>query len=173
MKKYYMRNILCILCMYALLSACTSQAYKTIGSVERIDPALDTIISKNALPEIIAEGFTWAEGPVWVNSQHMLLFSDIPPNRIYKWTESGGQELYLTPSGYTDSVKRGGEVGSNALLIQNMFLLPIITRVKNSIAPMMLYSGVMAIFSLPILPMAWKKIWTTLIKKYPSREYIK
>src|SRR6266700_4996447 len=119
MKKYYMRNILCILCMYALLSACTSQAYKTIGSVERIDPALDTIISKNALPEIIAEGFTWAEGPVWVNSQHMLLFSDIPPNRIYKWTESGGQELYLTPSGYTDSVKRGGEVGSNALLIHN------------------------------------------------------
>ena len=91
--------------------------YKTIGSIERFDPALDNIISANAKIEVIAEGFDWSEGPLWVEKHNMLLFCDIPPNTIYKWTEEKGKEVYLTPSGYTDSVKRGGEVGSNGLLL--------------------------------------------------------
>lgn len=91
--------------------------YKTIGEIERIDTALDKIISKDAKVEVIAEGFDWSEGPVWIKSQNMLLFSDIPRNIIYKWTEEKGKEVYLTPSGYTDSVKRAGEMGSNGLLI--------------------------------------------------------
>jgi gluconolactonase len=47
----------------------------------------------------------------------MLLFSDVPQNIIYKWTEEKGKEIYLTPSGYTDSIKRAGEMGSNGLLL--------------------------------------------------------
>jgi gluconolactonase len=47
----------------------------------------------------------------------MLLFSDVPKNTIYKWTEEKGAEVYLTPSGYTDTIKRGGETGSNGLLL--------------------------------------------------------
>jgi len=91
--------------------------YKTIGSIERLDPALDNIISSNAKIEIIAEGFDWSEGPLWVEKYKMLLFSDIPPNTIYKWTEEKGKEVYLTPSGYTDTIKRGGEIGSNGLIL--------------------------------------------------------
>lgn len=91
--------------------------YKTIGSIERIDKALDAIISKNATVEIIAEGFKWSEGPLWLDKQNMLLFSDIPANSIYKWTEAKGKEIYLQPSGYTGTVPRGGELGSNALLL--------------------------------------------------------
>jgi gluconolactonase len=49
----------------------------------------------------------------------MLLFSDIPGNSIYKWTKEKGTELYLTPSGYTGSKPRGGEIGSNALLLNS------------------------------------------------------
>ena len=88
-----------------------------INAVERLDPLLDSIISSDFKIEIIADGFDWSEGPLWVEKYKMLLFSDIPPNTIYKWTEEKGKEVYLTPSGYTDSVKRKGEVGSNGLIL--------------------------------------------------------
>lgn len=90
---------------------------KTIGSIERIDPTFDALVSTDASMEIIASGHDWTEGPVWVESEKMLLYSDIPPNKIFKWTEAKGSELYLTPSGYTGSVPRGGEPGSNGLIL--------------------------------------------------------
>ncbi|NCI49869.1 SMP-30/gluconolactonase/LRE family protein [Sediminibacterium roseum] len=93
--------------------------YPVTGSVERIDPALDQIIMPGAKPEIIAEGFDWTEGPLWIEKYKMLLFSDVPKNTIYKWTEAKGKEVYLTPSGYTDTAKRGGETGSNGLTLDN------------------------------------------------------
>jgi len=92
-------------------------SYRTIGTIQRLDPSLDKIISPGTKAEVIAEGFDWSEGPVWIPRQAMLIFSDIPQNIIYKWTAQKGKEIYLTPSGYTDSTKRGGEMGSNGLLL--------------------------------------------------------
>src|ERR1044071_5646112 len=107
-----------LLIIYLFIMGCSSKhEYKTTGSIERIDPTLDSIISPNAKIEIIAEGFDWSEGPLWVEKYHMLLFSDVPKNTIYKWTEEKGAEVYLTPSGYTDTAKRGGETGSNGLIL--------------------------------------------------------
>ncbi len=93
--------------------------YKTAGNIEKTDALLDAVISSSAKAEIIAEGFEWSEGPIWIEKQKMLLFSDVPTNTIYKWTEEKGKEIYLTPSGYTDPVKRGGEMGSNGLTTDN------------------------------------------------------
>ena len=95
----------------------TSSKYKTIGTVERIDPTLDSIILPDAKIEVIADSFDWSEGPVWIESKKMLLFSDVPQNIVYKWTEEKGKEVFLTPSGYSDPVKRGGEMGSNGLTL--------------------------------------------------------
>lgn len=95
----------------------TEHKFSTIGTIERIDPALDSIIPPGAVIEILAEGFDWSEGPVWVSDGNYLLFSDIPPNRIYKWSEKDSIRKYLEPSGYTGSAKRGGEPGSNGLLL--------------------------------------------------------
>ena len=39
---------------------------KTLGKIERLDPALDAIVAPGAAMEIIAEGFDWSEGPLWV-----------------------------------------------------------------------------------------------------------
>ena len=101
-----------------VMAACQPvKEVKIGGSIERLDPALDLIISPGAQVEIIAHGFDWSEGPVWVAAQKMLLFSDVPKNTIYKWTEEKGTEVYLTPSGYTGALPRGGEPGSNGLLI--------------------------------------------------------
>lgn len=106
------------LLVLVLLSACTQRPKKAL-SLERLDPALDAIVPADATLEVIATGYDWSEGPVWVESQKMLLFSDVPKNTIYKWTEAKGAKIYLTPSGYTDTVPRGGEPGSNGLLIDH------------------------------------------------------
>ena len=94
-----------------------STPYPTVGRVERADSAMDAIVPPEAKLELLAEGFVWSEGPVWVDEGKYLLFSDIPPNRIYQWSAEEGLKLYLTPSGYTDDKPRGGEVGSNGLLL--------------------------------------------------------
>ena len=91
--------------------------YPTIGFIERLDPALDAIISADAKAEIIADGFDWSEGPLWIGKHQMLIWSDVPQNTIYQWTEEKGKQVYLTPSGYTDTIKRGGETGSNGLTL--------------------------------------------------------
>jgi gluconolactonase len=112
-------NKLILFVTLVCLASCTQPTYKTIGSIERLDPALDAIVDKNAVVEIIAEGFDWSEGPLWVEDQQMLLFSDVPANTIYKWTAAKGKEVYLTPSGYTGAAQRGGETGSNGLLLNS------------------------------------------------------
>jgi gluconolactonase len=100
--------------------SCTAQkTFPTVGSIERYDSSINQILSTNAKGEIIADGFEWSEGPLWIEKNKMLLFSDIPRNTIYKWTEEKGKEVYLVPSGYTDTAKRGGETGSNALILDN------------------------------------------------------
>jgi len=113
MKKHF------IILLLAALAVCANKKYQFVGRVEKLDPSLDSIISADATPEIIAEGMDWSEGPLWIEKSKMLLFSDVPQNTIYKWTEQKGKEVYLTPSGYTDTVKRGGETGSNGLALDN------------------------------------------------------
>jgi len=100
-------------------SATQQSKFKTMGTIERIDPALDNIISAGVKPEIIADGFDWSEGPLWVESHQMLLFSDVPKNTIYKWTEANGKEVYLTPSGFTGTESKSKEPGSNGLILDN------------------------------------------------------
>ncbi len=92
-------------------------AFKTTGSVERLTEAINDLIPKDAKIEVLADGFTWTEGPLWVEDGQYLLFSDIPPNRIMKWSEKEGLSLYLTPSGYTGKTPRKGEPGSNGLIL--------------------------------------------------------
>lgn len=88
---------------------------RTVGSVERHDPALDKLIPANAKLEVIGEGFEWCEGPAWVKSGNFLLFSDIPNNAVMKWDAKSGVKQYLKPAGYTGKDPRGGESGSNGL----------------------------------------------------------
>jgi len=92
------------------------EKYPKTGSVERLDPRMDQIIAPGMLPEIVADSFDWSEGPLWLPEQQILIFSDIPKNTVYQWSEEGGLKLYLNPSGYTGDLRRGGETGSNGLL---------------------------------------------------------
>lgn len=111
--------------------------YETIGSVIRYDLALDAIIDSSARAEIIAEGFEWSEGPLWVESEQMLLFSDVPTNTIYKWTAETGSEVYLKPSGDTgDNPNRRKEPGSNGLLLNDAGNLVLCQHGNRQVARM-------------------------------------
>ena len=91
----------------------------TFGKIIRYAPGIDRLVPRQAKIEKLAEGFDWAEGPVWVRDGKYVLFSDIPPNTVFKWEESEGISTFLKPSGYTGSTRRGGEPGSNGLLIDS------------------------------------------------------
>ncbi|HZX57516.1 MAG TPA: hypothetical protein VFE54_02280 [Mucilaginibacter sp.] len=92
-----------------------AQGTKSLITLEQVDPKFSIVVSKNAKAKILADGFLWSEGPVWIEKYKMFIFSDVKKNVIYKWTEKKGKEVYLKPSGYTSSIPRGGELGSNGL----------------------------------------------------------
>jgi gluconolactonase len=91
---------------------------RTLGTIERFDSQLDKLLDPEAKLEILADGFTWTEGPVWMGdaTNGHLLFSDIPRNSIFKWTAKNGIQLFMNPSGYTGVTFYGLEPGSNGLL---------------------------------------------------------
>ncbi len=90
---------------------------KTIGSVERLSAEIEQYIPQNAVIEILAEGFDWSEGPVWVEELGAVLFSDVPNNKIYQWDEKKGLQVFRNPSGFTNIVPNSKEQGSNGLTL--------------------------------------------------------
>lgn len=98
--------------------ACFAQQ-KTTGNLVALDDAFYDYLDKNAKIEVLAEGFIWSEGPVWVKDGEFLLFSDAPQNTIFKWKEDEGISSFLKPSGYTGILPYGREPGSNGLIINN------------------------------------------------------
>jgi gluconolactonase len=46
----------------------------------------------------LATGFLWAEGPVWFGELNELRFSDIPNNRMMRWSPVSGLSVFRQPS---------------------------------------------------------------------------
>lgn len=80
-----------------------------MNSFEVIDPRFGRFIMGNAPVKQLATGFDWAEGPVWFGDAGCLLFSDIPNNRILRWTPGGGLTTYRAPSNYSNGHTRDRE----------------------------------------------------------------
>ncbi len=69
------------------------------------DPAFARFVLGNAPVKRLATGFDWAEGPVWFGDQQCLLFSDIPGNRILRWSEDG-VTTFRNPSNFSNGHTR-------------------------------------------------------------------
>jgi len=86
--------------------------------IDRWDPAMDAIVPKDWKVEKLADGFGWAEGPIWVKSGGYLLFTDVPGNKMWKWSEKDGLEKFLDPSGAANpDMNVWREAGANGLAI--------------------------------------------------------
>lgn len=85
--------------------------------IHREHHAIDALIAPGAEIEILCDGFVWTEGPVWIPEGDCLLFSDVPANRIYRWSERDGVSVFLDPSGYGGTEPwLFAEPGSNGLI---------------------------------------------------------
>lgn len=111
---------------FLILLSCTSPKeelseasakFQTIGSIERLDSAINSLIPGDAEIEILASGFEWAEGPLWLEDQQALIFTDVPTNKVWKWTEQDSLSLYLEPSGYLGDRTDKREPGANGLAL--------------------------------------------------------
>jgi gluconolactonase len=76
---------------------------------EVVDPRFASYVMFNAPLKKLATGFDWAEGPVWFGDAGCLLFSDIPNNRILRWTPADGITTYRARSNYTNGHTRDRE----------------------------------------------------------------
>ena len=86
--------------------------------INRLDPALDALVSPGTKIEKVAGGFLFTEGPVWVRDGGYLLFSDPNNNLIYRWSPDDGISIYRTHSGYTGmDIGEYGQPGSNGLTL--------------------------------------------------------
>lgn len=108
------------------MSVETRVTYPVVGQIHRLSPELDAVVAPDAQIEQLADGFVWSEGPVWVRDGAYLLFSDVPGNVMYRWSEADGVSEFLNPSGYagppTDAFAEPGSNGmaldaSGALLV--------------------------------------------------------
>ena len=115
-----------VVALIALISACASERtlenrdepnVESAGTVARFDSALNDLVPIDAVIEKVASGFQFIEGPVWMpGSPGRLLFSDIPANTVYSWSEESGSEVFLNPV-TPDNSDSGGVGGSNGLAL--------------------------------------------------------
>jgi gluconolactonase len=77
-----------------------------MDGVEVHDPRFAAMVLDNAALELIADGFRWVEGPVWMGDAGCLLFQDLPRNRTLRWIEDVGVSTYRAPSRYANGQAR-------------------------------------------------------------------
>jgi gluconolactonase len=77
-----------------------------IPGFDIVDPRFKALVLPNAPLEQLADGFRWLEGPVWFADHDCLLFSDLPNDRIMRWTKSGGASVFRQPAGFPNGHAR-------------------------------------------------------------------
>jgi gluconolactonase len=104
---------------FIFLSVLTAKCQEFIGEIERLDSDMGLFVSKESKIEVLASGFSWAEGPVWVPKLNGVLFTDVPKNKAYLWTERQGLSVFLDPSGMTNHAPHSSNEGANGLVLDS------------------------------------------------------
>lgn len=77
-----------------------------MSSFEFCSDAFRTMVLPNAPLEVLGDGFRWLEGPVWFADHECLYVSDIPNDRVMRWTDDGGVSVFRRPSGFANGHAR-------------------------------------------------------------------
>lgn len=73
---------------------------------EHIDKRFRDLTVPIAAVEKLYDGCRWAEGPVWFADGGYLVWSDIPNNRLLRWTPEKGVDVFNADSNYTNGNTR-------------------------------------------------------------------
>lgn len=101
-----------LMILTALFIGCQSEA----ESETDINTDSSSLLAEGETPEVIAGPFEFTEGPYWHPDEY-LLFSDIPANRVYRWSEQEGVDVYLEPSGNSNGIE--ADIDGSILLAQH------------------------------------------------------
>ncbi len=109
----------------ALLSGCSKApapaadtapaAPKGVGSIVRLDPAMDTLFPKDAVIEKVGGGFGFTEGPLW-RPEGQLWFSDVTGNLVRSITPTGEVKVLIEKAGGETNAPVGSFIGPNAMI---------------------------------------------------------
>jgi gluconolactonase len=110
-------HAICFLTVAAIGLDILAAQSPAVGTVVKLDPALDAIVSANARVEMLkTDYFGISEGPVWVpeGRSGYLLFSDLGANVIYKWAADNKLSVFLEKAGYTGDLAAVSRIGFGA-----------------------------------------------------------
>src|SRR5882672_10873939 len=86
-----------------------------IGTILRVDPALDALVPQTAAIEKLADGFGFIEGPLW-RPEGTLWFSDVTGNVVRQWSPDGKVIEILRPGGDDkNDAPAGSYIGPNGM----------------------------------------------------------
>ncbi|HTL02153.1 MAG TPA: SMP-30/gluconolactonase/LRE family protein [Vicinamibacterales bacterium] len=89
-------------------------AAAAVGKIDRLDPALDSLIAPGAVIEKVADGFKFTEGPLW-RPDGTLWFSDVVGNVVRSVTPDGKVTVLIENAGGVSTAPPGSFVGSNGM----------------------------------------------------------
>jgi gluconolactonase len=95
--------------------ATIAPAPKGVGSIVRLDPAIDALIPKDAIIEKVGGGFQFTEGPLWRSDGH-LWFSDVTGNVVRSITPDGQVKVLIENAGGESNAPAGSFIGPNAMI---------------------------------------------------------
>ncbi|MCG6901868.1 MAG: SMP-30/gluconolactonase/LRE family protein [Rhodobacter sp.] len=73
---------------------------------EYFDHRFRDLTVPTAAVEVLYDGCRWAEGPVWFNDGGFLVWSDIPNNRMLRWTPDQGVGVFRSDSNFANGNTR-------------------------------------------------------------------
>jgi gluconolactonase len=73
---------------------------------EIFDARFEALLTPNSKLEKLYTGTIWAEGPCYFAEGDYLVWSDIPNNRMLRWSEANGTTVFRQPAHYTNGHTR-------------------------------------------------------------------
>lgn len=119
MRKLFRSIAVAIAVAAALPHTLLGNDFMTIGEVHRHSEKLNELLAPAApIEKLTLDSMSWSEGPVWVKEGNFLLFSDVPENTMYKWSDINGLEVFRKPSSMAGDWPRdpSGQ-GTNGLML--------------------------------------------------------
>lgn len=107
-------SYLFVFILFAFITGCQSDS----GTPDEMQGEGESagVLIEGEEPEIVAGPHEFTEGPYW-HPDGYLLFSDIPANRVYRWSEMEGVDVYLEPSGNSNGIE--ADIDGSILLAQH------------------------------------------------------
>ena len=76
------------------------------GAIEVLDARAAHLFAGAPLLERLCSGAVWSEGPVWMSEDDSVLWSDIPNNRMLRWSARDGLSAWREGVEFTNGHTR-------------------------------------------------------------------